>query len=59
MTFPVLLPLNILGGNSSVELDLLTFGNVAEPKWLYAHAAIGILFFGEYTWSSKHIFVLT
>jgi hypothetical protein len=45
ITFPILLPLNILGGNNGFELDLLTFGNVGQARWLFAHAAVAVVYF--------------
>ncbi|CZT13766.1 hypothetical protein WAI453_011646 [Rhynchosporium graminicola] len=45
-TFPVLVPIHIYGGGGSKELDMLTFGNVKDVKWLWAHAMLAWVYFG-------------
>jgi hypothetical protein len=45
--WPVLIPLNIVGGNEAQQLDAITFGNVKNPVWYYAHAVQAWLFFGK------------
>ncbi|KAN0089694.1 DUF221 domain containing protein [Hyaloscypha variabilis] len=46
LTWPILIPIHALGGMGSQQLDKLTFGNVAHPTWLYAHALIAWVYFG-------------
>ena len=58
LTWPILLPLHSLGGKGNQQLDKLTFGNVADPKWLYAHALIAWVYFGMDSSLNKSI-VLT
>ncbi|OJJ45294.1 hypothetical protein ASPZODRAFT_17512 [Penicilliopsis zonata CBS 506.65] len=45
LTWPILLPINITGGNGNTELDALSFSNVKSPKRYYAHAVVGCVFF--------------
>ena len=48
ITFPVLFPVNITGGGGLVQLDILTFGNVAghgNPRF-YAHTFVAWIYFG-------------
>lgn len=40
------MPINAAGGGTSNELDRVTIGNVAEIKYLYAHAVVAWIFFG-------------
>jgi hypothetical protein len=47
ITWPILFPLHILGGGGNTQLDLLTFGNVAHPKWYYVHAFLAWIYFGR------------
>ncbi|KAM4068181.1 calcium-dependent channel, putative phosphate domain-containing protein [Hirsutella rhossiliensis] len=44
--WPVLFPIHATGGGGLTQLDLLTIGNVQDPKKLYAHALIAWVFFG-------------
>lgn len=46
LTWTVLIPLHSLGGKGSKQLDKLTFGNVAQSTWLYAHALLAWVYFG-------------
>lgn len=46
ITWPVLFPVNATGGGGAQQLDILTFGNIANPARYFAHAAIAWLFFG-------------
>ncbi|KPM42979.1 Uncharacterized protein RSN1 [Neonectria ditissima] len=46
ITWPVLFPVHITGGNKAKQLDSLTIGNVKDSKRLYAHVAVSWLFFG-------------
>ncbi|KAL2062029.1 hypothetical protein VTL71DRAFT_6295 [Oculimacula yallundae] len=45
-TWPILFPIHIYGGGGTKELDTLTFGNVKEVKWLWAHALLAWVYFG-------------
>lgn len=45
ITWPILMPINATGGGTSLELDRISIGNVAEKKKLYAHAVIAWVFF--------------
>lgn len=47
LTWPVLLPLHATGGGGNTELDLFTFGNVADPSRYYAHALLAWIYFGR------------
>ncbi|KAH8648343.1 hypothetical protein BGZ60DRAFT_346652, partial [Tricladium varicosporioides] len=46
LTWPILVPYHVYGGGTSVQLDLLTLGNVIHPKWFYLHAVLAWIFFG-------------
>lgn len=46
ITWPVLFPVHITGGNGLTELERLTLGNVANQTKLYAHALVAWIFFG-------------
>jgi hypothetical protein len=46
IVWPVVLPINATGGNGHAQLDQLTIGNVADPRRLFAHAAVACVFFG-------------
>ncbi|KAL6712565.1 hypothetical protein ACN47E_000442 [Coniothyrium glycines] len=45
ITWPILGPVNWLGGGKSKELNRLSIGNVKNPDLLYAHAAVAWVFF--------------
>lgn len=45
LTWPILMPINAAGGGTGNELDRVSIGNVAEVKYLYAHAVIAWVFF--------------
>lgn len=45
LTWPILMPINAIGGGTGSELDRVSIGNVAETKYLYAHAIIAWVFF--------------
>jgi calcium permeable stress-gated cation channel len=47
LAWPILIPLHIVGGGSSSELDRLTIGNVTNPQWYFAHVVVAWLFFGK------------
>jgi calcium permeable stress-gated cation channel len=47
VTWPVLIPLHVHGGMGSEQLDAITFGNVANHSWYYAHALQAWVFFGK------------
>src|SRR5690242_5024405 len=40
LTWPILMPINAAGGGTGNELDRVSIGNVAETKYLYAHAIV-------------------
>jgi hypothetical protein len=46
ITWPVLFPINITGGGTRKQLDLLTMANVVDYKRYYAHALISCTFLG-------------
>ncbi|OAA40686.1 DUF221 domain-containing protein [Metarhizium rileyi] len=46
ITFPVLVPIHATGGSGLRELDLLTIGNVKDPRKLLAHVFVAWAFFG-------------
>jgi len=46
LLWPILLPLHATGGGGNEGLDLLTLGNVTDPKRLYAHALLAWIYFG-------------
>lgn len=48
ITFPILFPINATGGGGNVQLDLLSFSNVAETRYarLFAHALVAWVFVG-------------
>lgn len=46
LTWPILMPINAAGGGTGNELDRVSIGNVADEKFLYAHAIIAWVFFG-------------
>jgi hypothetical protein len=48
LTWTVLIPLHRYGGSGGEQLDLLTFGNVSNPTWYYAHALMAWVYFGMY-----------
>ncbi|KAJ4992689.1 duf221 domain-containing protein [Stagonosporopsis vannaccii] len=45
LTWPILMPINAAGGGTGNELDRVSIGNVAEKKYLYAHAVVAWVFF--------------
>lgn len=47
ITWPVLFPINATGGAGEKQLDLLTFGNVANKQRYYAHTFVGWIFFSR------------
>ncbi|CAM1504888.1 Fc.00g024790.m01.CDS01 [Cosmosporella sp. VM-42] len=46
ISWPILMPVHATGGNGLVQLDMLTLGNVASSKRLYAHVIVAWAFFG-------------
>ncbi|KFA72076.1 hypothetical protein S40288_02329 [Stachybotrys chartarum IBT 40288] len=46
ITWPVLFPIHATGGNGLEQLELLTMGNVKDPRYLFAHAIVAWMFFG-------------
>lgn len=47
ITWTILIPLHVHGGNGGKELDALTFGNVKKPTWYWAHTVVAWIYFGE------------
>lgn len=48
LTWPILFPVNATGGGSLVQLDKLTFGNIANDRnRYYAHAFVAWIFVGK------------
>ncbi|GAB7361728.1 hypothetical protein MBLNU230_g1775t1 [Neophaeotheca triangularis] len=45
ITWPVLFPINITGGGTNRQLDILTMGNVTNQWKLFAHAGCAVIFF--------------
>ncbi|RPA77248.1 putative DUF221 domain protein [Ascobolus immersus RN42] len=47
ITFPILFPINITGGNGESGLNILSFSNISEANKNrnYAHVLVGIVFF--------------
>ncbi|KAE8146632.1 hypothetical protein BDV25DRAFT_169690 [Aspergillus avenaceus] len=45
ITWPILLPINATGGAGNVQLDMLSFSNVKDPKRYYAHAVMACVLF--------------
>ncbi|KAL8677127.1 MAG: hypothetical protein Q9186_006419 [Xanthomendoza sp. 1 TL-2023] len=46
ITWPVLFPVNIVGGRGLKQMNLLTMGNVADKNRFYAHVFIAWIFLG-------------
>ena len=44
-TWPVLIPVNSIGGGKSTHLNRLSIGNVKSSNYLYVHAAVAWVFF--------------
>jgi hypothetical protein len=47
LLWPILLPLHATGGAGNTDLDLLTLGNVKDPRRFYAHALLAWVYFGR------------
>ncbi|KXL42011.1 hypothetical protein M433DRAFT_44735, partial [Acidomyces richmondensis BFW] len=45
LTWPILLPINAKGGGKESQLDRLTFSNVDKNHFLWAHVAVGWIYF--------------
>ncbi|KAI1906924.1 hypothetical protein LOZ52_006714 [Ophidiomyces ophidiicola] len=45
ITWPILFPIHLAGGAGNRQLDALSFSNVRNPTWYYAHAVAACLFF--------------
>lgn len=52
ITWPVLFPIHATGGGTSVQLDILTIGNLKYPRRYWAHAVLAWIYFGL---SSVHV----
>lgn len=51
ITWPILFPVNATGGGTLVQLDMLTFGNIANNRnRYYAHAFVAWIFVGKLIW---------
>ncbi|KAH7122152.1 hypothetical protein B0J13DRAFT_156933 [Dactylonectria estremocensis] len=46
ISWPILFPIHITGGNNLKQLEQLTIGNINNPKLLFAHVAVAWVFFG-------------
>lgn len=46
ISWPILFPVHITGGNGVKQLDILTLGNVSSKQRLYAHVVVAYMFFG-------------
>ena len=44
LTWPILFPVNATGGGGASQLDKIAFGNIDNPKKLYAHAIVAWVF---------------
>ncbi|KAF2843469.1 DUF221-domain-containing protein [Patellaria atrata CBS 101060] len=44
LTWPILFPINAMGGGTATQLDRISFSNVYDKKKLYAHAVIAWVF---------------
>lgn len=49
ISWPILFPVHITGGNGNKQLDALTIGNVKEAKRLFAHVVVSWIYFGTST----------
>lgn len=45
ITWPVLFPINAVGGKGNTQLDALSFSNVKDQNRYYAHVAMAYVFF--------------
>lgn len=46
ITWPILIPVNFMGGGSQSQLNRLAIGNIDEPRLYYAPCIIACSFFG-------------
>ncbi|KAF5021142.1 hypothetical protein F66182_6842 [Fusarium sp. NRRL 66182] len=46
ISWPILFPVHITGGNKLGQLDILTIGKISDAKRMYAHVAVAYMFFG-------------
>ncbi|KAM6516516.1 hypothetical protein FALCPG4_014700 [Fusarium falciforme] len=46
ITWPILFAVHITGHNDVKQLDLLTIGNIKDPRRMWAHVVVAWLFFG-------------
>lgn len=47
ITWPILFAVHITGHNDVKQLDLLTIGNIKDPRRMWAHVVVAWLFFGK------------
>lgn len=47
ITWPVLFPINAAGGGGNAQLDMLSFSNVKNPTWYYAHVIMACILFSR------------
>ena len=57
ITWPILIPLHVMGGAGNAQMDRLTFGNVIHPSWYFVHAFLAWIYFGMI--DSSHYFLAT
>ncbi|EEU34202.1 uncharacterized protein NECHADRAFT_96579 [Fusarium vanettenii 77-13-4] len=46
ITWPILFAVHVTGHNGVEQLDLLTIGNIKDPRRMWAHVVVAWLFFG-------------
>ena len=56
---PILVPIHAYGGLGQTELDKLSFGNIANGIWYYAHAGVGWFYLGKCTSQVRYTACLT
>ncbi|KAL6923115.1 hypothetical protein FSHL1_000365 [Fusarium sambucinum] len=46
ISWPILFPVHITGGNKLSQLDILTIGKISNNRRMFAHVAVAYMFFG-------------
>ncbi|KAI5459089.1 hypothetical protein BGZ63DRAFT_270870 [Mariannaea sp. PMI_226] len=46
ISWPILFPVHITGGNGNKQLDALTIGNIKDSNRMFAHVAVAWMYFG-------------
>ncbi|KAJ4266131.1 hypothetical protein NW762_004111 [Fusarium torreyae] len=46
ISWPILFPIHITGGNTLSQLDILTIGKISDKTRMFAHVAVAYMFFG-------------